>query len=78
MSLTESELLAKVPTQLYIAGQWVDGHGAQSIEVEDPSTGKTLATIANANEADGLAALTAAANTQESWARLLLVSVQKS
>lgn len=69
MSLTESELLAKVPTQLYIAGEWVDGHGSNQIHVEDPSTGKTLATIANANEADGLAALTAAANVQESWAK---------
>jgi succinate-semialdehyde dehydrogenase/glutarate-semialdehyde dehydrogenase len=69
MSLTESELLAKVPTQLYIAGQWVDGHGAQHIDVEDPSTGKTLATIANANEVDGLAALTAASETQDSWAK---------
>ena len=69
MSLTESELLAKVPTQLYIAGAWVDGHGSGMINVEDPSTGKTLATIANANEADGLAALTAAANVQESWAK---------
>jgi succinate-semialdehyde dehydrogenase / glutarate-semialdehyde dehydrogenase len=69
MSLTESELLAKIPTQLYIAGKWVDGHGSELINVEDPSTGKTLATIANANEADGLAALTAAANVQESWAK---------
>jgi succinate-semialdehyde dehydrogenase/glutarate-semialdehyde dehydrogenase len=69
MSLTESELLAKVPTQLYIAGKWVDGHGSELINVEDPSTGKTLATIANANEADGLASLTAAANVQESWAK---------
>jgi len=70
MSLTESELLAKVPTQLYIAGKWVDGHGQQNISVEDPSTGKTLATIANATDVDGLAALTAAANAQESWAKV--------
>jgi hypothetical protein len=42
MSLTESELLAKVPTQLYIAGQWVDGHGAQSIEVEVLQFGKIV------------------------------------
>jgi succinate-semialdehyde dehydrogenase/glutarate-semialdehyde dehydrogenase len=69
MSLTESELLAKVPTQLYIAGKWVDGHGSSNIAVEDPSTGKTLATIANANEVDALSALTAAANVQESWAK---------
>jgi succinate-semialdehyde dehydrogenase/glutarate-semialdehyde dehydrogenase len=69
MSLTESELLAKVPTQLYIAGEWVDGHGSEQIDVEDPSTGKTLATIANANELDGLSALTAAANVQEAWTK---------
>ncbi|NDE69453.1 MAG: NAD-dependent succinate-semialdehyde dehydrogenase, partial [Microbacteriaceae bacterium] len=60
MTLTESELLAKVPTQLYIAGKWVSGHGAGSIAVEDPATGKTLLEIANANAEDGLAALTAA------------------
>jgi succinate-semialdehyde dehydrogenase/glutarate-semialdehyde dehydrogenase len=69
MSLTEGELLAKVPTQLYIAGEWVDGHGSEQIDVEDPSTGKTLATIANANELDGLSALTAAANVQEAWTK---------
>jgi succinate-semialdehyde dehydrogenase/glutarate-semialdehyde dehydrogenase len=69
MSLTESELLAKVPTQLYIAGEWVDGHGSEQIDVEDPSTGKTLATIANANELDGLSAITAADNVQEAWAK---------
>ncbi|MEY4639776.1 MAG: hypothetical protein RLY13_774, partial [Actinomycetota bacterium] len=27
MSLTEKELLAKVPTGLYIDGKWVTGHG---------------------------------------------------
>ena len=69
MSLTESELLAKVPTQLYIAGAWIDGHGSEHIDVEDPSTGKTLKTIANANHVDALAALTAASNAQESWAK---------
>ena len=69
MSLTESELIAKVPTKLYIAGQWVDGHAATNINVEDPSTGKTLATIANATEVDALAALTAASNAQDSWAK---------
>jgi len=69
MSLTEKDLLAKVPTKLYINGAWVDGHGQSSIEVEDPATGKVLAVIANANETDGLLALTAAADAQESWAK---------
>ena len=70
MTLTESELLAKVPTQLYIAGKWVSGNGKGSIAVEDPATGKTLAEIANANASDGLLALTAADEASGSWAKV--------
>lgn len=70
MSLSEQDLLAKVPTQLYINGKWVDGHGDGQIAVEDPATGKTLLHIANANASDGLAALAAADETQKSWARV--------
>ncbi|MEY4451728.1 MAG: hypothetical protein RLZZ380_849 [Actinomycetota bacterium] len=40
--LTEAELLAKVPTGLYINGQWVEGSAKDQIAVEDPATGKTL------------------------------------
>ena len=69
MTLTEKELLSKIPTKLYIAGKWVDGHGTGSISVEDPSTGKTLLEIANGNEIDGLAALTAASDAQEAWGK---------
>ena len=68
MSLTEKELLAKVPTQLYIAGKWVTGNGTGSITVEDPATGKPLAQIANANHKDALAALSAASDAQDAWA----------
>ena len=70
MTLTERELLAKVPTQLYIAGKWVSGNGKGSIAVEDPATGKTLVEIANANASDGLAALTAADEASASWAKV--------
>jgi succinate-semialdehyde dehydrogenase/glutarate-semialdehyde dehydrogenase len=70
MTLNENELLAKVPTQLYIAGKWVDGHGSGQIAVEDPATGKTLLNIANANAEDGLAALRAADETQATWAKV--------
>ena len=70
MTLTESELLAKVPTQLYIAGKWVSGNGGGLIAVEDPATGKTLLEIANANAEDGLAALTAADEASLSWAKV--------
>ena len=70
MTLTERELLAKVPTQLYIAGKWVSGNGKGSIDVEDPATGKTLVEIANANASDGLAAITAADEASASWAKV--------
>lgn len=69
MTLSEKDLLAKVPTGLYIDGKWVAGHGDAPIKVEDPATGKVLLEIANANAADGLAALTAADNAQAKWAR---------
>jgi succinate-semialdehyde dehydrogenase/glutarate-semialdehyde dehydrogenase len=69
MALNEAELLAKVPTGLYIDGKWVQGHGEQQINVEDPATGKTLLTIANATAEDGMAAMNAAANVQEKWAK---------
>jgi succinate-semialdehyde dehydrogenase/glutarate-semialdehyde dehydrogenase len=70
MTLSETQLLAKVPTGLFIGGKWVTGNAATSIAVEDPATGKTLLEIANANAADGLAALTAADEAQEKWANV--------
>ena len=69
MALSEQDLLAKVPTSLYIGGEWVQGSGAP-IKVEDPATGKTLLEIANASAEDGLRALTAADETQEKWAKV--------
>ena len=55
MALSENELLASVPTGLYIGGKWVEGHAPDRIAVEDPATGKTLLEIANATEVDALA-----------------------
>ena len=49
MALNETDLLAKVPTGLFIGGKWVQGHGEKPIAVEDPATGKTLLEIANAD-----------------------------
>lgn len=69
MMPTEQEVLAKVPTGLFINGQWVEGHGEHRISVEDPATGKTLLEIANAGPEDGLAALAAADQAQASWAK---------
>jgi succinate-semialdehyde dehydrogenase/glutarate-semialdehyde dehydrogenase len=70
MSLSEKQLLAKIPTGLFIGGKWVAGNASTAIAVEDPATGKTLLEIANANAADGLAALTAADEAQAKWANV--------
>ena len=62
-----SDLLARVPTQLYIDGQWQNGTG-DLIEVTDPATGNTLKRIQNASVAEGSRALDAAVNAADSWA----------
>ena len=66
---SEAELLAKVPTHLFIDGKWVPGSGTSPIAVEDPATGKTLLEISNATADDALAALSAADKAQASWGR---------
>ena len=64
----ESELLAQVPDQLFIGGDWVDSTSGRAIEVHDPSTGLVIKTIADASVADGARALDAAVAAQDSWA----------
>jgi succinate-semialdehyde dehydrogenase/glutarate-semialdehyde dehydrogenase len=60
--------LERVPKQLYIGGSWRDASGAGKLAVEDPATGETLVEVADAQVADGLAALGAAADKQAEWA----------
>lgn len=67
-TISESELLAKVPSQLFINGQWVDATGSKKLEVHDPATGLVLASIADASPADGMKALDAAVAAQDAWA----------
>ena len=65
--ISEAQLLAAVPKQLLIGGQWVDSTSGRSIDVHDPSTGTVIATIADASPADGLLALDAASAAQREW-----------
>lgn len=62
------EFLAGVPAGLYIAGAWVDAADGAVFDVTDPATGEVIATIADATEADGLAALDAAVAASDEWA----------
>ncbi|MEN9714891.1 MAG: hypothetical protein RJA35_358 [Actinomycetota bacterium] len=68
-STHESELLASVPTSLYINGEWRASATGNTIEVNDPATGKVLARIADATVEDGKAALDAAVAAQAAWAK---------
>jgi succinate-semialdehyde dehydrogenase/glutarate-semialdehyde dehydrogenase len=67
--ISEKDLLAKVPTQLYIDGAWVDATGGKTIPVSDPATGEVLAHIADAQPEDGIRCLDAAVAAQDAWAQ---------
>ena len=47
-------------TQLFIGGEWRDASGGATLGVEDPSTGETIAEVADATPDDAKAALDAA------------------
>jgi succinate-semialdehyde dehydrogenase/glutarate-semialdehyde dehydrogenase len=63
----ERGVVAAVKTQLFIGGEWRDASGGGTIDVEDPSTGSVIASVADATPADGDAALTAACKAFETF-----------
>ncbi len=60
------QLLATVPTGLFIGGAWIATEN--TVPVENPATGDVLARVADASPAQGMAALDAAVAAQKSWA----------
>ena len=64
----EQAAVAAVPTQLFIAGEWRDASGGATLSVDDPSTGESLAEVADATPEDATAALDACAAVQAEWA----------
>lgn len=56
-----------VPRQLLIAGQWRDAAGGGTLDVVNPSDATTITAIADADVADGLAAVDAAAAALAEW-----------
>jgi succinate-semialdehyde dehydrogenase / glutarate-semialdehyde dehydrogenase len=64
----EQATLDRVPTGLYIGGEWRQASGGGTLAVEDPSTGEPLTEVADATPEDALAALAAAADAQAAWA----------
>jgi succinate-semialdehyde dehydrogenase/glutarate-semialdehyde dehydrogenase len=67
--ITETDLLARIPNQLFIGGEWLDSSSGQSLDVHDPSTGAVVKTIADASLEDAKRAMDAAAEAQAEWAR---------
>src|SRR5690606_12825484 len=68
LASNEQDLLARVPGGLFIGGQWTDAEEGRTFDVHDPSTGDTIASIADATPADGIRALDAAVAAQQEWA----------
>ena len=66
--VNEAELLARVPSGLFIGGEWVTAAEGRELNVFDPATGKVLKSIADASVADGGKALDAAVAAADSWA----------
>ena len=71
MSITadqEKTALTNVNTQLFIGGEWREATGGATLDVEDPSTGEAIASVADATPEDASAALDAACAVQAEWA----------
>jgi succinate-semialdehyde dehydrogenase/glutarate-semialdehyde dehydrogenase len=63
------DVVARVPTGLYIGGAWRAATGGRTLPVVDPATEQVLTEIADATPEDAVAALDAACAVQEEWAR---------
>ena len=53
----EQSVVDAVHKQLYIGGEWRDGTGSETIDVEDPATGEAICQVADAKAEDARAAL---------------------
>lgn len=59
---------AKLPSDLWIDGQWRPGSTKGRIDVLDPSTGKTIISVADASIEDAMDAVAAAHQAGPTWA----------
>ena len=57
-------MLERVPSELFVGGEWRAASGLGTFAVEDPATGQPLIEVADAGTEDALAALAAAADAQ--------------
>ncbi|MFK4448563.1 succinate-semialdehyde dehydrogenase/glutarate-semialdehyde dehydrogenase [Caballeronia udeis] len=57
-----------LPSELFIGGAWMPSASGKRIDVINPSTEKTITSVADATVEEGIAAVTAAANAARAWA----------
>jgi succinate-semialdehyde dehydrogenase/glutarate-semialdehyde dehydrogenase len=60
-------LLANVPTDLWIGGKWRKSSDNERFDVIDPATERTIASVASASVEDAKAAVDAASGAFEAW-----------
>jgi succinate-semialdehyde dehydrogenase/glutarate-semialdehyde dehydrogenase len=63
----EADVVEAVPKSLLIGGHWREAEDGGRLSVENPATGETVVEVADAQPADALAALSAAAEAQREW-----------
>jgi succinate-semialdehyde dehydrogenase/glutarate-semialdehyde dehydrogenase len=68
MTVSEASVVDSVNTGLFIGGEWRDA--AETLPVEDPSTGETIAEVADATPDDAKAALDAAVDARADFAAM--------
>ncbi len=62
-----ADVVATVGTDLYIGGRFVAASDGERFDVDDPATGRTLASVASASEEDAIAAVSAATDAAAAW-----------
>jgi succinate-semialdehyde dehydrogenase/glutarate-semialdehyde dehydrogenase len=60
--------MADAPTDLFLGGKWVPSSSGDRFDVQDPSTGEVIASVANGTVEDALAAVDAADAAAAGWA----------
>src|SRR4051794_22459711 len=67
LAAAEASVVASVPHDLYIGGEWRPASGGGSLAVEDPATQDTLCEVADATVQDAKDALTSAVDAGPEW-----------
>lgn len=63
-TLSEADVVGRVQSGVLVNGRWGPGGDSGTFTVENPATGQTLCSVADATPADALAALDAAGAAQ--------------